>query len=280
MFGKCLKHEFRATKRQLLPLFIAMFAVSSLAGIFLGIGERLPYNEESLALTTINEILAVLFVIALFALVIAVSIVAFVMIIRRFYASFFTDEGYLTFTLPVTVNQHIMSKFVTAYVWEALSVVVSIVCVFVMGFFAVLIGGVNEDADVVVEEGFNTFSYIFDMLGVEAPSSFLPVAIVLSVVYTILSAAVSIFMVYLSISFACMLAKKHRVICGIVAYYIINMIFSTATSIVQSVIAFTMSDVFYSFIVLLALYNVLAVIQIIVCYIGTKWILSKKLNLD
>ena len=35
MFGKCLKHEFRATKRQLVPLFIAMLGVGLLGGLFM-----------------------------------------------------------------------------------------------------------------------------------------------------------------------------------------------------------------------------------------------------
>jgi hypothetical protein len=279
MFGKCLKHEFRATKRQLVPLFIAMLAVSILAGIFFGIGNRLPGNEDSLALTAISEILSSILMLVLFGLMFAVVIVAFVMIIRRFYTSFFTDEGYLTFTLPVTINQHIFSKFITAYIWQVISAIVSFICVIIMAILAVLIGGsVTTEDDVT--ESINSFEYILDMLGIEAAPGFLPTVIILGIIYLILSLAVSIFMVYLSISFGCMLAKKHRVICGIVSYYVINLIFSTITSVIQSVIAVTSVDAFNSIITVLVIYNVIAVIQILVCYIGTKWVLTKRLNLD
>ena len=38
MFGTCLKHEFRATRRQIVPLFIAMMAVGLGAGLVVALG--------------------------------------------------------------------------------------------------------------------------------------------------------------------------------------------------------------------------------------------------
>ncbi len=281
MFGKCLKHEFRATARQLCPLFIAMVAVAMLAGIFLGLGDRLPKNEDSVALATLSGFLSGLLIFALIALMIAVAVVAFVMIIRRFYTSFFTDEGYLTFTLPVTPNTHIFTKLFTAYVWQVAATVLCFVCIFIMAFFAVLVGGVSfEDSETVVVETSSFFDQIFGALGVEAGPGFLPAAIALFVVNVVVALAASILMLYLAISAACMLAKKHRVIIGIVCYYVINMVFSGISQTMQSVIVLTSSDVYGSLLISLGISSVICVIEAILCFLGTKWILTRKLNLD
>ena len=284
MFGKCLKYEFRATKRQLVPLFIAMLGVSVLAGIFYGIGDRLPSSEDSFALSAVSNLLYGLLVFALLALIVAVVVVAFIMIIRRFYTSFFTDEGYLSFTLPVTVNQHIFSKFTTAYVWQVISFISAFVCIFIMALVAALVTILTGGSDVVTEESttesLNSLELLLQMLGIEAGPEFIPTVITLSIIYLVLSLAVAIFMVYLSISFGCMLAKKHRVICGIASFYVIYLIFTAITRVAQSILSVTSVSAYNTIITTLIVYNVIAVIKILVCYIGTKWILTKKLNLD
>ncbi len=282
MLGKCLKHEFRATARQLVPLLIAQLAVSLAAGIFLGFALRGAGDGRSSAFSGFAVMISAFLMFAMVALLIAVSVVAFVMIIRRFYTSFFTDEGYLTFTLPVTPTEHIFSKFITAYVCQILVSIVAIVSIFIVLFFALLIGGnimATQDATVSV-----ILSDIFDEmlrgLQAEAGDWFLPILIVLFVVNMIVAVAASVFMVYLAISVACMLAKKHRVILGIVSFYVINMVFSTASQLLQSVLILVTPSVGVGMLLSLGVSSVICIVQAILCYLGTKWVLTKKLNLD
>ncbi len=290
MFGKCLKHEFRATKRLLVPLFIAMIVAGILAGIFFGVTARFFSNDVDQIASTVGMILSGLAsglsTTVLFALFAVSVVVCFILIIRRFYTSFFTDEGYLTFTLPVSVNTHLFSKFTAAYIWEILSAVVALISVFIIAFLTVLIGGPDlfgSTSDVA--EAINIWEILAEaFFGSEAN---IALSIVLSVVYFIIATAASIFMLYLSIAFACMLAKKYRLIIGIVCYYVISSVFSTISGIIQTVFmlvpalnedASAIIGVFStgSLIALI----VLSIVQLIVCYLGTNWVLTKKLNLD
>ncbi len=279
MFGKCLKHEFRATARQLTPLFIAMLAVSLLAGLFLGIGERMPESEGYTAVSILSSFFSGILAVALIALIVAVAIVAFVMIIRRFYTSFFSDEGYLTFTLPVTTDEHLLSKFVTAYLWQALASILSVVCVFLMLFVMFLVGGIDLSGSITAEDQMLLEEFLY-MLGMEAGEGFLPLMLVLVVISVMVGLAASVFMIYLSISIACMIAKKHRVIAGIVSYYLINMIFSTISSFAGNVLVYVEEDGSQAMMISMIIAIVLSVIQALACFLGTRWILSKKINLD
>ena len=285
MFGKCLKHEFRATKRQLVPLFIAMLGVGLLGGLFMLFWIRSLISGVETTFSALGGLFSLLLFLGLFGLMIAVEVVVFVMIIRRFYTSFFTDEGYLSFTLPVTTTQHILSKFVVASVWQVISAVISLFAVGLVLLGALIgVGSSGEAMDAITStgEGFTiTLEEIGSMFNVG--SAFLPTITVLYALIIIVGIASYVFLLYFSISLGCMLAKKHRVLAGILSYYIVSGIFSALSSGIQTVIQIvSLSNESLDTLLIghLAIALVITIIQLIVCYIGTKWILSKKLNLD
>ncbi len=285
MFGKCLKHEFRATRRQLVPLFLAMIAVGFAAGLLIALGGLFLSSEGGILYALVNGLLPVLLIFGLFGLMVAVEVVAFVMIIRRFYTSFFTDEGYLSFTLPVTVTEHILSKFVVAAVWQFLAGVVSLIAMALVGGGALLGYGFHEG----FAEGFalvwDEMSFAFSEvgMGLGASNAFFVTFFILLILTVIISVGSSIFLLYFSISLGCMLAKKHRVLAGIASYYVITTAFSMVSGFIQTILQFTTlaSGSFEPALLGIMISSlVLTVVQLIVCYIGTKWILTKKLNLD
>ncbi len=101
MFAKLLKYEWRSCRRILFTLCAATLAsgvTSGLAGVYLTwTGGRKSY---------------VLATLILFAAMMAIGICAaggFLYLIWRFYQSRFTDEGYLTFTLPVSNHQQLLA---------------------------------------------------------------------------------------------------------------------------------------------------------------------------
>ena len=95
MLGKLIKHEFRATGRILLPLLGAELLLSVLAGFSVRGLDRVE-NMGILGVMYVTTL--VVFFLGLFAL----SVVAFVLMIQRFYKNLLRDEGYLSMTLPVT----------------------------------------------------------------------------------------------------------------------------------------------------------------------------------
>lgn len=283
MFGKCIKHELRATRRKLAPILLAMLAVSLLASVLVVIEGRLLANGEELVFSALGGTLVGILLISLFVLAIAVEIVAFIMVIRRFYTSFFTDEGYLTFTLPVTIHEHILSKLVVALVWQMLSGV----CILVSsGMLVLAFRWALNDEEAFLEIS-AAFSELFSELGAIFAENFGVAFLPLFALYALLSMVYTICLLYFCISLACMLAKKHRVVMGILCGYGINWGFSLVGGIVMVVLFLVMSvtnalseNVMMFFTLMMSLATVLAVLQVLLCYFGTKWILTKKLNLD
>ncbi len=142
MLRKLLKHEFRATARIMLPLYLILLATA--AGSNLSARWMVGSRLESLS------VLGVLIIMAFGIAIAAVFIVAFIMMIQRFYKNLLQDEGYLMFTLPVSVHQHVWSKLIVSAVW------------FVATFFAVIAAGLIVAADVsFLEEFFGLFGEFF-----------------------------------------------------------------------------------------------------------------------
>ncbi len=111
MLGKLIKHEFRATGRVLLPVMAAMLLLCALANLAL----RVFANgiREGWFLQVVFGLLIVLAVVA----VLATAIMTLVIMISRFYRNLLKDEGYLMFTLPVSVHELLWSKLLVSIVW-------------------------------------------------------------------------------------------------------------------------------------------------------------------
>ena len=125
MLTKLLKHEFRATARIMGPLYLVLLAVA------LGFNFSARLMDTS---SVVLNILAALVILAYVAAIIGVFIVAFILMLQRFYKNLLGDEGYLMFTLPVSVHQHVWSKLIVSAVWFILTGVVVVLSVLVLAF--------------------------------------------------------------------------------------------------------------------------------------------------
>lgn len=110
MFGKLVKHEFRATAR-IIPFIFLVTVV--LAGVHV--------VTSIFNLGTISKISLVLTVLMCFAQV----AIAFVLVIWRYYRSMYSNEGYLTHTLPVPPSELLWSKLLVGFAWSLASYVVA-----------------------------------------------------------------------------------------------------------------------------------------------------------
>ena len=111
MFGKLVKHEFRATARIIpfafmVTIFLALLHIIS-SRLNIGIASKL-----SLVLMIIMCIGQVM--------------ITFVLLIWRYYKNLYANEGYLTHTLPVQPSQLLWSKLLVGFVWSVLSYLVAI----------------------------------------------------------------------------------------------------------------------------------------------------------
>ena len=106
MLGKLMKHEFRATARIMLPVMGAMVALALLANLSI---RGLAGNLSDIPML---RILFVLIIIFFSVAVVATIVMSLVIMVSRFYRNLLKDEGYLMFTLPVSVHELIWSKLI------------------------------------------------------------------------------------------------------------------------------------------------------------------------
>lgn len=110
MLGKLIKHELRGSGRTMLPFILVSLALSVMAGFSVRAMER---QQDYSWFTAVFTIVIMLFVVGL----IAVCVMSLVVVIERFRKNLLGDEGYLMFTLPVTVDAHIFSKLIVSFIW-------------------------------------------------------------------------------------------------------------------------------------------------------------------
>ena len=117
MLNKLLKHEYKATSRYMIPLYLILLITTILSKITLSL------NVYYGVLSFIKNFLIVIY---FFSLII-VGILTFVVLIERFYKNMVTNEGYLTFTLPAKTSQILNSKLIAAITWSLVSILLILV---------------------------------------------------------------------------------------------------------------------------------------------------------
>ena len=126
MLRKLLKHEFRATGRIMLPMYLVLL-VTALGSNLAGRGMLGGHSD-------ILNILAVIIVMAFGFAIAGVLLMSFVLMIQRFYKNLLQDEGYLMLTLPVSIHQHIWAKLIVSAVWFVATVLAIIAASLIVAY--------------------------------------------------------------------------------------------------------------------------------------------------
>ena len=110
MLGKLIKHELRGSGRTMLPFILVSLFLAVMAGLSM---RAMEHQQEYSWFSILFGIVIFLFVAGLMA----VCIMSVVVVINRFRQNLLGDEGYLMFTLPVSVDQHIWAKLIVSAIW-------------------------------------------------------------------------------------------------------------------------------------------------------------------
>ena len=116
MLRKLMKHEFRATGRMMLPMFLVVLVTAVGANL----STRRLLETDNGALNTLGILLLIAFALA----ITGVCIMPLVLMIDRFHKNLLRDEGYVMLTLPVSVHQHVWSKLLVSMLWFVATAVV------------------------------------------------------------------------------------------------------------------------------------------------------------
>lgn len=136
MLGKLIKHEYIYLLKRFSIIYV-VYLCSALLLKLLSLFD-VEYSADNPLYYTYSSVLFI----TSSVFVILTSALAFLTIadnIRRFKKNMFSDEGYLTNTLPVTATQHIVAKLIAG----ATNYLVSFLCLF-LGFFIVVQSEVIE----------------------------------------------------------------------------------------------------------------------------------------
>lgn len=112
MLGKLIKHELRGSGRTMLPFILVSLFLAVMAGFSM---RAMEHQQDYSWFNILFGIVIFLFAVGLMT----VCVMTVVVMINRFRQNLLGDEGYLMFTLPVSVDQHIWAKLIVSIIWFA-----------------------------------------------------------------------------------------------------------------------------------------------------------------
>ena len=213
MFAKLLKYEWRATKGFVWLMFLISLSAAVVGGLSLQHLMRVSQTQAQQTLLTVMVLL--IFLAAMVALLVCAAANLF-FTLWRFYRSRFTQEGYLTFTLPVTTHQILLSSVVNCLLGAFCALVTLAVSYIFMGLVACAgFPGFFSSRWEILEALFQSIGWLFT--GENVPLFFQMVAQIL------ISGVCEIPVIMLVITVGAVLAKKHKVVAAVAVYYGIQM---------------------------------------------------------
>lgn len=237
MLKKLMKHDFRALSRTLFPLQIGILGGGLVATLLTALTIRLGQNSANTGGSALLRQL-IMGVSATTSVLIGVAIMAsalvtLLLICYHFYRSFLANEGYLTFTLPVSTSKLIWSKLLTGMLWTLINGVVIMVTLLVFSVF-----GTTTDsfANMEVLHAFRLF--FTEVLPQAAAYINVPLMVVEVVVIGVLALAAQMLQIYFAIVVGGQVAKKHRILAAIGMYLLINMGVGIISTSFMSLVAF------------------------------------------
>ncbi len=273
MVKKLLKHEAVYYARTLLIMEAVLFVLALFTRLLLF------FEFDSIVYYILQGSSYAMFGLAAFACL----MMTFVIGIVRFYKNLFSNEGYLTFTLPVSTNQHLFAKLFSAVVYSVITFISVIVA------FLITISGdiLNEVVKAAV--------FLLKNLFAELPkgSTIHIVLYVIEFIAIMLLSLISSFLLYYCFIAIGQTAKKNRILLSVGCYFIYsaaNQVLSTFLSMAMAIAEpyipyeaierFVEAHPFAFFHIIFASLIVWSVILTVVFYFVVHRIISRKLNLE
>lgn len=277
MLGKLLKQEWRSLwKVETLILGILM-ALTLLAGATFA----LPiWKSEWVGL----QISMMMVILLYYAGVIGASLGCVLYLGIRFYKSMYTDEGYLTHTLPVTSHQLLLSKILVMAAWNLISTLAILASMFVFGL---MVASAFETGDITqaFREIYQVLRRMWGMGELQGIGTF-----AVGMVLLILTSCISGPMLLIGAIAIGQLLRNHRILGSIGAYFGLNTVLQIILTIVMlpSMVKLMLdAENLNSFSSVIGFYNVMyfsmCVIYIAVSvglYFLSEFLVRKKLELE
>ncbi|MDO4743451.1 MAG: hypothetical protein Q4B04_05405 [bacterium] len=271
MVKKLFKYEFLSYFKIMGIVYIVLLSIAAFDRI-----SRF-FESDSTIYSIVSGFSVATYVVTLFA----VFVFSFLLIIIRFYKNFFTGEGYLSFTLPVSNTQHLLVKILTAIAIQILTVFVVLLslCIITSGdaLFELLKAGAYLLHKFYMGVGFNSVLYIFEAL------------------VLIIASVITQFLLYYACIAIGQLYNKNRILAAVGTYFVYYIIIQIITTIIVVFLSVYADNLllFFEPVIRFMTEHPKTVVHIGLCgiilwelilsavfFIVTRFILNKKLNLE
>ena len=271
MLKKLFRYDFKAMSRTLLPMTLATLGCGVLMMLSVIVLSFVPEKG------VFSVLLPILFGARTFFSVVAIvlfPVVGTFFILHRYYKNFFTDEGYLTFALPATMEEHLHSKILSGSLWSVISTA-ACVTAFVIGTYLPTLFLSGEGGLILT---------LFTMLFPDLFAGMTEIYLLLLVILTILVSLIAqIILFYTAITMGSLFMSKHKIVGSVLFYFVVN----TVTGIVSSIVA-TIFTVISALAENMAFMTMMSLASSVVVNIGIAVIeyfiilsmLKKRLNLE
>ncbi|MCR4716975.1 MAG: hypothetical protein K5656_07315 [Lachnospiraceae bacterium] len=280
MFSTLLKHEMKSLWHYTGIVVICVLIASVLFELGMISVFLIPnYIYDTVMVPTL--------IFLFFTITVALSYGVVFAVAYRFYRSMASDEGYLTHTLPVTVNELIGAKLFAGTVYTICSLLYIILFIILTAVIAVLVSGASDSIPEVLKD----LEYVYKEIKENIPLP-LFVYFIEFIIVGLFSSIYSNVVIFLCVALG-QLMKKHKLIWSVVYYMLVTFVLQGLIQMGSTILGMVFGNgieryvervgvdgfVTVSQIIILVAFLVFAILS--VCgYFITKYIFERKLNLE
>ncbi|MBC5743066.1 hypothetical protein FMM74_005605 [Lachnospiraceae bacterium MD308] len=275
MLSKLIKYDMKSLNRFLPVLHLFILLSSIMIRVFIT-GRIKPQTSSEQ-----TDFLIILCYVLYFTMITALSTGTYLIAGIRFYKNMFSDEGYLTKTLPITNGMHLLSKTIAGSIWAMVNMCFVYLCSYVVIWTPYIKSVVDENKDDILQE--------FGFVGKYAGLSFSTVLLIL-LLFSCFGAISSIIMIYASVALG-QLFSSHRVLGAVVSYFVISTLISVLSVVAMALLGSetrlivtsgSLEDEFNLVSYMIEIMKIsagLMIITSVILYVATHCIMNKKINL-
>lgn len=270
MVKKLLKQDLVFYLRSMLPIQLILLGVALLTRMML------LFRGDSRMISLFKGMTMTALIIGIIVCLVMTVIIS----IMRFYKNLFTAEGYLSFTLPVTSSQHIISKLLASFIffWVSLLTVAAALCIAFFGDSLFLF--------------FKELGFLLQQWIAESP--FQAILCMIEVVLTVSVVVCTKSLLYYTCISLGQLARKNRVLMAFgvyFIYYVISQILGVIfimivalvanyTNVTQWLQSLVDSSIYAPVHLFAGAFIVVELIGAAIYFLVTRTVMNRRLNLE
>lgn len=272
MLGKVFKYQMKSVSKILLLIYAALLVISAvIAFIVPKFFFQVGLSTSGVSLSASGS--AGMMILFTYAMAVAGTVFAtYIVLAIRFYRNMFTDEAYLTHTLPVKPGTHLLSHILVFCLWFLASILLVLLSLLILvtGF-----GGIGHLGEIVKQI---CAYYETNIISI----------VVILIQYCLVGGLITATLTYLAICIG-NLFSPHKVVAAIVSFIVLYTVVQVLSMIVLLLspamreLMFTQISAPYPPIELIQLFGwteVMMVILIILFWVPSYLITAKHLNLE